>query len=141
ITFFSGELLPGFLQMEDYTRVLLEWGGKLPDSDIKIRIAARTARRRTMTRTDPPPPSCWCILGEAGLRANVGGPEVMAAQLEHVLDWSAEQPNAAVQVLPLGSGAHWLMGLTQTLLKFDPPAGDILHGDSLARNVFSDGPN
>lgn len=140
MTFFSPELLPGFLQTDDYARALMEWGGLLTVREIDERLAVRAARRKIMTRTEPDPPTCWCILGEASLRANVGGPRIMAAQLDYMLASAADMRNLIIQVLPLGSGAHWLMGLTHTLLRFDPPAGDVLHADTLRRNVFFDGP-
>jgi len=43
-----------------------------------------------------------------------------------------------IQILPLGSGVHQLMGLTHTLLRFEPPARDVLHVDTHPRNVFFD---
>lgn len=140
VTFFSPELLPGFLQTDDYARALMEWGGLLTVREIDERLAVRAARRKIMTRSEPDPPKYWCTLGEASLRANVGGPQIMAAQLEHLLISSADLRNLVIQVLPLGSGSHWLMGLTHTLLRFDPPAGDVLHADTLGRSVFLDGP-
>lgn len=141
LTFFSPELLPGYLQTEDYSRALMEWGGLLDADEIAQRLAARAARRSTITRVDPAPPTCWCIVGEAALRANVGGPSVMADQVQHLLTASTTMRNLVIQVLPLGSGGHWLMGLTHTLLRFDPPAGDVLHADTIGRNVFFDGPS
>lgn len=140
LTFFSPELLPGFLQTDEYARALLEWGGQLSASEIDSRLALRVAQRKIMTRSDPPPPACWCILGEAALRSCVGGPVVMAAQLEHLLERMAALRHLVIQVLPLGSGVHGSMGVTRTLLMFDPPAGDILHVDTEVRSVYFDGP-
>jgi transcriptional regulator with XRE-family HTH domain len=139
ITFFSPELLPGFLQADGYARALLEWSGRLDPAQVDQRLALRAERRKILTRADPPPVSCWCILGEAALRAGVGGPAVMAEQLEYLIEWSRRMRHLVIQVLPLGSGAHGFMGLTHALLRFDPPARDILHVDTKVRNVFFDG--
>lgn len=141
LTFYSAEVLPGFLQTDDYVRGLIEWSTGFTDAEVDARLTVRAARRRIISRTEPAPPNCWCIVGEAALRANVGGPAVMAAQLEHVIEVTATLPHVVVQVLPLGSGGHWLMGLTHTLMTFDPPATPILYADTLSRGVFSDGPN
>lgn len=138
IIFFSPELLPGFLQTDAYARALLEWSGQLDPAQVDQRLALRAERRKILTRVDPPPVSCWCIMGEAALRSGVGGPGVMAEQLEYLLEWSRTMRHLVIQVLPLGSGAHGYMGLTHALLRFDPPARDILHVDTKVRNVFFD---
>jgi transcriptional regulator with XRE-family HTH domain len=123
LTFFSPELLPGFLQTDSYARALLEWSGQHDVGVVDQRMALRMERRKLLTRADPAPASYWCVLGEAALRASVGGPAVMAEQLGYLLEWSATMR---------------LMGMTHTLLRFDPPARDILHVDTHPRNVFFD---
>ncbi|HEY2206739.1 MAG TPA: helix-turn-helix transcriptional regulator [Pseudonocardia sp.] len=138
VTFYSAELLPGFLQIDGYARALLEWSGQHDVTVVDQRMALRVERRRLLTREDPPPAAYWCVVGEAALRAGVGGPAVMADQLEYLLEWANSLRHLVIQVLPLGSGAHQLMGITQTLLRFDAPARDILHVDTHPRNVFFD---
>ncbi|HEY1967426.1 MAG TPA: helix-turn-helix transcriptional regulator [Pseudonocardia sp.] len=138
LTFFSSELLPGFLQTDGYARALLEWSGQLTPAEVDWRMALRAERRKTLVREHPPPPACWCIIGEAALRASVGGPAVMAEQLAYLLEWSGTLRHLMIQILPLGSGVHQLMGMTHTLLRFDPPARDVLHVDTYPRNVFFD---
>jgi hypothetical protein len=138
LTFFSSELLPGYLQSDGYARALLEWSGQLDDAEIEQRMALRAERRKILIRDDPPPPACWCILGEAALRVNAGGPGVMVEQLEHLLELSHTCRHLVIQVLPLGSGTHGFMGQTLTLMRFDPPAPNILHIGVRVRNVFFD---
>ncbi len=139
MTFFSPELLPGVLQTDDYARSMLEWSGRLSVAEVDGKLALRAQRRKIIARTAPPPPSYWCILGEAALRANIGGPVVMAEQLEYLLEWSKAMRHLVIQVLPLTSGAHGFMGLTHTLMRFDPPARNILHVDTHVRDVYFDG--
>jgi transcriptional regulator with XRE-family HTH domain len=138
VTFFSPELLPGFLQTDGYARALVEWSGQHDMAEVNQRMFLRVERRKLMTRLDPPPAAYWCVLGEAALRANVGGPVVMAEQLDYLLEWSRTMRHLMIQVLPLGSGGHAMMGTTHTLLRFDPPAREILHVDTHPRNVFFD---
>jgi transcriptional regulator with XRE-family HTH domain len=137
ITFFSPGLLPPTLQTDRYARELLEWSGRLSVAEVDARLAVRAALRKNLARADPP--SYWCILGEATLRSNVGGAAVMAEQLEYLLEWSRTMHHLVIQVLPLGSGAHGFMGWTHTLLRFDPPAPDVLHMESSVRDLFFDG--
>lgn len=136
ITFCSPELIPGFVQTDGYARALFEWRSGLSADAVERRIALRAARRALLARADPP--RCWCILGEAALRANVGGPAVMAEQLHALLQATKDVPNFVIQILPTGSGAHGAIGVTRTLMEFDPPAGPVLHVDTDVRNVFFD---
>jgi hypothetical protein len=140
LTFYSSELLPGFLQTDAYARAVLKWSHQLTPTEISWRLALRAERRRILARRDPPGPACWCILGEGALRTGVGGPHAMAEQVAYIIEQAELRPNLVVQVLPFGAGVHQLMGMTHTLLRFDPPAGDILHVDTYPRNVYFDNP-
>lgn len=62
------------------------------------------------------------MLNEAVIRRVVGGPRVMRAQLEHIVE-SAERPHISVQVLPFKAGAHPAMDGSFIILGF-PEAGD-----------------
>jgi transcriptional regulator with XRE-family HTH domain len=139
VTFFSPGLLPGALQTDGYAREILEWSGRFTVAEVDAKLALRAERRKHLVGNDRPPLSYWCILGEAALTANVGGPRVMAEQLESLLEWSTTMRHLVIQVLPLGSGVHGFLGWTHTLLRFDPPARDILHMDSSVRDLFFDG--
>jgi hypothetical protein len=138
LTFYSSELLPGFLQTDAYAHEVLQWSQQLTPTEISWRLALRAERRRILARQDPPGPACWCILGEAALHTGVGGPHVMAGQIAYIIEQAQLRPNLVVQILPFGSGVHQLMGMTHTLLRFAPPAGDILHVDTHPRNVYFD---
>lgn len=67
-------------------------------------------------------PVVWALLDEAVLRRVVGGPEVMAEQLRHIVKL-AESGRVRAHVLPFGLGVHPLMQSMLTLLKFEdqPP--------------------
>jgi len=74
-----------------------------------------TGETPTLTRDDPP--KVWAVLDEAALRRRVGGAGLMRMQLEHLLDL-AKLPNAAIQVIPFGGGAHPAMGRPFVILVF-----------------------
>lgn len=110
---FQVDVIPGPAQTEDYMTAVFQHFA--PDSDvetIKQRVAIRRERQdRMMGR------ACerWFILDEAALRRPVGGPEVMAAQLDQ-LERVARQPGVSVQVLPqAGITGHAAMGVPFTL--------------------------
>ena len=55
---------------------------------------------------DDQPLQFWAILSEGALRQQVGGREVMQAQLAHLIEIGSHQPNVNLQVLPFAAGAN-----------------------------------
>jgi len=101
---FQDSVVPGLLQTADYARELLRaWDPANNQLWIDRTLAARIARQRRLTDDDPL--QLAAVIGEGALRLSVGGPEVMRAQLKHLVDIAA-QPNVDVRVLPFATGAH-----------------------------------
>ncbi|TDD33986.1 XRE family transcriptional regulator [Actinomadura sp. KC06] len=86
-------VIHGLLQTEDYASTLL-----FGDREA---IEARLARQTILARTNPVPPRLVYVLPETVLWNNVGGPEVMRAQLKRLVD--AVGPRLSVQVVPNGA--------------------------------------
>ncbi|WJK33937.1 helix-turn-helix transcriptional regulator [Solwaraspora sp. WMMA2065] len=110
------QLINGLLQTTEYTQALLE--AEFPEGSpekIEERIEIRRARQRILDR--PKPPRLWSVLDEGALHRPVGGPEVTAAQLEHLITM-AQRPSITIQVLPFRQGAHMGMGVSFTMLDF-----------------------
>ncbi|MDV6014771.1 helix-turn-helix transcriptional regulator [Haloechinothrix sp. LS1_15] len=100
ISAYENELVTGLLQTEDYARELLRAGAPLAgSSELDRKVELRMRRQRILTRTDPPPVQLDVILHEATLHRVIGSDEVMARQLQHVLEMS-ELGNITVRVLP-----------------------------------------
>ncbi|HEY8374659.1 MAG TPA: helix-turn-helix transcriptional regulator [Pseudonocardiaceae bacterium] len=97
-------LIPGLLQVGDYARTILSDTNE-PAGTIEARVALRLARREVLLRRTPPPPHLVALIGEAALRTPIGGPEVMADQLRHVLQMS-ERDNITVRIVPFSAGWH-----------------------------------
>lgn len=98
-------LVPGLLQIENYMRPVFR--AARPDateSEIERRVSARLERQKLLEDADPP--RYWAIIDEAVLHRPVGGPEVMAAQLEHLAKLASSLPHVTIQVLPFSAGAH-----------------------------------
>ncbi|WP_189059436.1 helix-turn-helix domain-containing protein [Longimycelium tulufanense] len=139
VMFYSPEVIPGVLQTENYLSALLSYNGVLGHAEIERRLSLWQRRRKVLTAGSPP--VYHCILGEAALYKNVGGPAVMWEQLTSLVECMREAPTAAVQILPLASGPHGFMGMTTTILRFDPPAPDVLHNDIPERDPLTDKPS
>ena len=132
---YEGQLIPGLLQTEDYMRALLG-GAQLEDSpeEVERRVALRLARQRLLDRKDAP--RLWAVVDEAALRRPVGGPKVMRAQLERLIE-AAELPNVILQVLPLGVGAHPALVGAFSMLRFaDQELPDIVYVEHLTSALY-----
>lgn len=117
---FELAVVPGLLQTADYARALLregpaEIGGEEIDERVKIRIE----RQQILDRDDPV--RLFAVIDEATLRRPVGGPQVIRAQLEHLIEMAAH-PRITIQVLPFAAGPHPGTGGRFTILTF-PDAG------------------
>lgn len=97
-------LFHGLLQTREYMAAVQRGGSpELPDAEVERIVNVRLNRQSILEADEPP--RLWMVIGEAALRTNIGGPKVMRAQLEHVLD-VAKHPRVTVQMLPLEAGAH-----------------------------------
>ncbi len=89
----------GLLQCRAYAQVLLRGhGSTLPDDEVARRVDLRLGRQAVLDRPEDPL-RLWAILDESVLHRMIGGPEVMAAQLDHLLKLT-ERPTIQLQVLP-----------------------------------------
>lgn len=130
------QYVPGLLQTDSYARALIRQGHPHADEDeIQARLSVRAARRDHLAKTL----TLWAIVDEAALRRLVGGPGVMRAQLEHLLEVT-NRPNVTVQVLPFSRGAH-AAGGPFTLLRFDEPTlPDVVYIEHLDSAIYVDKP-
>jgi transcriptional regulator with XRE-family HTH domain len=127
--------IPGLLQTRDYARAALQRGiPAATKEEIQRLVEARLSRQAVLIRD--PPLRLWTIIDEAALHRPVGGPDVMAAQLEH-LAGSAELSRVTLQVLPYDVGGHPGMAGAFAILQFgDPLGGDVVYIESHAGDLF-----
>lgn len=136
---FQALLVPGLLQTERYTlAVIRAMRPGADEGEIARRVAARMARQQLLA--DPNPPEYWAVIDEAVLHRMVGGPDVMAEQLERLLR-VAEQPHVTIQVVPFGAGAHPGMEGPFLILGFPEQADpDVVYVDSTSSGVYLEMP-
>lgn len=132
---FEGQLVPGLLQTEEYTRAMIALGdGK----DAQRRVELRRRRQEVLDR--PCGPTLWAVLDEAVLHRAIGGPEVLREQLEHLAAMST-RANVIVQVLPYAVGGHAAAGSTFTMLRFaEPELPDVVYLEQLTSALYLDRP-
>ncbi|HEY5833156.1 helix-turn-helix domain-containing protein [Streptomyces sp.] len=119
---FALSYVPGILQTEAYARAVLRVGFPPRSAEECDRLVV-TRLERAKILNDPVSPVVWALLDEAVLRRPVGGSEVMADQITHMIAL-VESERIRVHVLPLGLGAHSLLLGMMTLMWFEdqPPA-------------------
>jgi len=134
---YQGQLVPGLLQTEEYTRAVID-GAHMDESqeEAERRVALRKARQTLLTQADAP--RLWAVIDEAALRRPVGGPKVMRGQLERLIE-ASKLPSVTLQVLPYNAGAHPAMVGAFSILRF---AGrelpDIVYLEHLTNAVYLD---
>jgi len=133
---YEGHLVPGLLQTEDYARAVISGLPGEPDVEVERWLRLRMDRQGLLTRFDPP--RLWVVVDEAALRRPVGGPEVMRAQLEHLIA-ATKQPNVTLQVIPFHAGAHAALGQPFVILRFaDPDLADMVYLEQFTSGVWLD---
>src|SRR5580693_756163 len=91
---YEPQVVPGLLQTEDYIRALSVAGFPgAPELETQRRVALRLARQELLAR--PGAPAYWVVLDETVLRRAIGGPQVMRAQLAHLIE-AAALPNVTI---------------------------------------------
>lgn len=131
------QFVPGLLQTEDYARAVMVLGqpGALSE-EIERRISLRRDRQQLLTR--PAPPRLWVVVDEAALWRPIGGPDVMRAQLEHLIAVT-KLPNVTLQVMPLRFGGHAAEGGAFVILRFaEPDLPDIVYLEQLTSALYLD---
>ncbi|MGW1682115.1 helix-turn-helix domain-containing protein [Saccharopolyspora sp. NPDC002376] len=107
---YEGAMISGLLQTENYSRAVHNGdGANLRRSEVERRIEARVRRQERLTGTDPL--SATIVMAEGALFQQVGGPEVLAEQLKHLLTLMDAHPDTLdLRIIPFSAGAYCALG-------------------------------
>jgi transcriptional regulator with XRE-family HTH domain len=135
---FDNTTLPGLLQIREYATAVIE----AADFDIAPEllergVELRMARQGVLSGDNPP--HLRVILDEALLRRLVGGPAVLRAQLDHLVQ-CAQRPNIEIRVLPFSAGAHASPYGAFQLITLDDPYPDVAYAETLTGGVYVEMP-
>jgi transcriptional regulator with XRE-family HTH domain len=134
---YESEVVPGLLQTEHYATEILRQSAHTPLPDEAAR-AAELRRARQVRLTDPDPLCLDVVINESALRRMVAGPDVMGAQLTHLLQVS-QLPHIALRVLTFAAGAHPGVDGSFTVLEFaDPSNPRIVYLDRMTNSAYLD---
>lgn len=110
-------LLPGQLQTAEYAAALLVGNIRVAPADAPQVVRARIARQRLTDETSPLR-RFRVVIEEYVLDRIVGGPQVMRAQMEHLLALM-QRDNVELHVMPVGVTVHDGLDGDFILLDFD----------------------
>jgi transcriptional regulator with XRE-family HTH domain len=134
------QFVHGLMQTQDYARaVILISKANASAEEVDRRVSLRMQRQQLLTQ--PGAPELWAVLDETALRRLPGGPQVMRAQLEHLLQLTG-LPNVTLQIVPLRSGPPAAVGGPFTILRFpDPDLLDLVYLEQLNSALYLDQPD
>ncbi|MEV1020795.1 helix-turn-helix transcriptional regulator [Streptomyces sp. NPDC050264] len=134
---YQGEFIPGLLQTPSYATELSRAWVDHTAEDIQRMVDVRMRRQELLSGEDAP--DLWAVVHQSALMHVVGNREVMAGQLERMLD-IAKLRNVTIQVLPFDAGTYPTTG-PFTLLGFpeqeDP---DVAYREGLTDSVYLEHP-
>jgi transcriptional regulator with XRE-family HTH domain len=134
---FELQFVHGLFQTEDYARAVTMLGHTTaPAEEIDRRVSLRLKRQDLLN--GPTPPQVWSVLDEGALRRPVGGPAVMRAQLERLVEMSKLR-HVTIQVVPFSRGGHAAAGGSFTVLRFsEPEVPDVVYIEQLTSALYLD---
>jgi transcriptional regulator with XRE-family HTH domain len=138
ISDFQSSVVPGLLQTADYARAGHEaYMPRLSPDQIELNIEAKLRRQGLLTQSEAP--SLAAVLDEAVLHRVVGGPRVMGAQLDRLIE-AARLPNVTVQVIPFAAGYHPGLESNFNILDLSAPAPSVVFVEGLVGSLYLERP-
>jgi transcriptional regulator with XRE-family HTH domain len=140
LRYYQSSIVPGLLQTVDYAKAMYdralpsEYSPERANQHIEVRIK----RQELLTRE--PPLHVWAVFDEAVLHRVVGGPAVMAAQMDRLAELAA-RPNVTIQVLPFTVGAHPAMDNMFNIIDFGDTASSVVYVEGWMGWLYLEKPN
>ncbi|ACZ90171.1 helix-turn-helix domain-containing protein [Streptosporangium roseum] len=131
------QFVPGLLQSPEYARaVIMLVHSAASSEEVDRRVALRMTRQERLTRPDAP--TLWAVMDEAVLRRPIGGPQVLRAQVDHLLKVT-ELPNVRLQIMPFHRGGHAAAGGPFSILCFpERDLPDVVYLEQLTSALYVD---
>ncbi len=132
---FELQFVHGLFQTGDYARAVTGLGRTAAQGDeVERWVRLRLKRQELLTRPDPP--NVWSVMDEAVLRRPLGGPAVMRAQFQRLIE-VAELPQVTLQVVPFASGGHAGESGSFTVLRFEErDLPDVVYLEQLTSAIY-----
>lgn len=130
-------LVPGLLQTPEYMRALGVTSNWSHPDEIEVLVTSRVKRQARLWGEQPL--EFHAVVWEAALRQQIGSPEVMRGQLNHLAEM-ARLPHVHVQVLPFRAGGHHGASGSFNIVSFaEQGALDVAYAETAAAKVWVEG--
>jgi hypothetical protein len=132
------QFVPGLLQIPEYTRAVAQLTTTADRSEEEIEQLVALRRTRQVMFDREPPLKFWAIVEESALLRPIGGPEVLRAQLNALLE-AIKRPNITLQIIPTSSAGHAASGGAFSVLRFPKPdLPDVVYLEHLTSALYLD---
>lgn len=132
------QFVPGLLQVEDYARAVASHGKPEAVTDeVERRVAFRMRRQKVLAR--PAAPQLWAVIDESVLYRPIGGQAVLRAQIEHLLEMTA-QPRVTLQIVPYHLSGYAAEAAFSMLRFAEPALPDLVYLEHLNSALYLDKP-
>lgn len=119
ITAYSMYYMHALVQTAEYARMIIKSiAPKIDPAVQQQRVEARLRRQDLLEQSNPP--AYRLLLDEAALHRPVGGPALMSAQIQKIVELSAAG-KVRVQIVPFDAGAYSVADIAFTMLEFSEP--------------------
>ena len=108
---FETMFIPAYLQTIPYMQAIMRGAMINDEEEVDRRVVARLKRQTELRRKSI---ELRAVICESALRTQIGGPEVMRGQLNHLIE-AATRPRVSFQVVPTSVGMH--LGLEGPFLR------------------------
>lgn len=128
-------VVPGLLQNRDYSSVVLSAiRPDLAPAEVEQRVELRMAGQTLLEQEGSL--QIRAVIDEAAVRRTIGGPEMMRAQLERLIQ-AADLPNISLRVLPFTAGEHAGLDGQFDIIGFEEDADpDVLYLENTTRDLY-----
>jgi transcriptional regulator with XRE-family HTH domain len=134
ITSYTTYVFPALLQTEEYARAVIRTvAPKMRPEILQQRVEVRMRRQARLEEDDRP--RYRVLLDEAVLHRRVGGPGLMAAQLDKVLE-AVRHAKATVQVIPFDGNAYAAQDSNFILFEFEERSSPVAFVEGLTGNQY-----
>ncbi|MFD5899546.1 helix-turn-helix domain-containing protein [Streptomyces sp. NPDC060366] len=130
---YQGEFIPGLLQTPEYATALSRVTPDQDHDEIPRQVDVRMRRQQLLSESKAP--DFWAVIHQSALMHVIGGRQVMAGQLERMLD-IGQQRNVTVQVLPYDAGAYPTTGPFTVLGFPEQEDPDVVYREGLTDSVY-----
>ncbi|WP_143021404.1 DUF5753 domain-containing protein [Prauserella marina] len=103
LSIYQTQFVPDFLRTPAYAEVMAHADHPgADDAEIRLWVELSQGRQEVLNRDDPP--RVRCVVDEAVLHRQVGGPDVLREQIDYLVELG-HRPNIDIRVLPFAGGA------------------------------------